>query len=153
MPGSEKLSETRLKKVSTKRRPVMMGKAHSPFWASHLQLRAVQDSALIWGGQKLLKTPSTFQNPQTLKFALNIHAIDRSLEAPPNVSHYSQPPAAPKCTKYSIHLCLCTFSSLCLDYLPSLTPLLNFPCIHTTTICFPFSKLKLKLHLISAIPP
>lgn len=46
MPGSEKLSEMRLKKVRIKRRPVMTGKAHSPFWASHLQLKQEQDSAL-----------------------------------------------------------------------------------------------------------
>lgn len=38
-----------------------MEKAHSPFWASHLQLKAEQASALIWGGQKLLRTPSTFR--------------------------------------------------------------------------------------------
>ena len=40
------MSEMRLKKVRIKRRPVMTGKAHSPFWASHLQLKQEQDSAL-----------------------------------------------------------------------------------------------------------
>lgn len=34
-----------------------MGKAHSPFWASHLQLRPEQESALIWGGLKLPQDP------------------------------------------------------------------------------------------------
>lgn len=50
IPGSEKLSEMRLKKVRAKRRPVTMGKVHSLFWASHLQLGPEQASALIWGG-------------------------------------------------------------------------------------------------------
>ena len=113
------MSETRLKKVRIKRRPVMMGKAHCPSWASHLQLRPEQESALIWGGLKLPPGPSPpGQDPQTINPGLNIQAGDRSIETLPKVIEYYQPPAAPRCTKHSIPLCLRTFSSLCLEPLP-----------------------------------
>lgn len=39
----------------------MMGKAHSPFWASHLQLRPEQDSALLRGP---CQARLTAQDPQ-----------------------------------------------------------------------------------------
>lgn len=120
------------------------GKAHSPFWASHLQLRPERGSALIWGGGGEVKfslnlvhlvRTQVVLNP--LKPALNIQAGDRSIEIPPNVTQCYGPPAAPRGTKHYIPV------PLHLRFpLPRVSSLLS-PLFHTS----PSSALSLSIFL------